>query len=162
MREWPSAGHRLAPYRSSEFSRTWRRRCSRSLPRADVAGRRRYKRRPARHPDHLRLYCIAVAGGAVSAWPSRSLPGRTPLDRHRDPTACNASVGLRLLTRSAINTYFAHVARVLSLPQSVDELARRIETFWSVLEHASRSMMLVRRAGLIRRCGQACKNIQTT
>jgi len=39
-----SAGHRLAPYRSPEFSRTWRRRCCRPLPRADVAGRRRYKR----------------------------------------------------------------------------------------------------------------------
>jgi hypothetical protein len=61
-------------------------------------------------------------------------PGERPWIGDRDPTACNASVGLRLLTRSAINTYFPQVARVLSLPQRVDELARRIETFWSVLE----------------------------
>jgi hypothetical protein len=40
----------------------------------------------------------------------------------------------RLLTRSATNTYFPQVARVVSLPQTVDELAKRIEAFWSVLE----------------------------
>jgi hypothetical protein len=40
-----------------------------------------------------------------------------------------------LLTRSATNTYFPQVARVVSLPQTVDELARRIEVFfWWVLE----------------------------
>jgi hypothetical protein len=39
-----------------------------------------------------------------------------------------------LLIRSATNTYFPQVARVVSLPQTVDELARRIEAFWSVLE----------------------------
>ena len=41
--------------------------------------------------------------------------------------------GLRFLTRSATNTYFAQVVRVISLPQAVDELARWIETVWSVL-----------------------------
>jgi hypothetical protein len=61
-------------------------------------------------------------------------PGERPWIGDRDSTACNASEGLRLLTRSATNTYFPQVARVLSLPQRVDELARRIETFWSVLE----------------------------
>lgn len=61
-------------------------------------------------------------------------PGERPWIGDRDPNPCNASVGLRLLTRSAINTYFPQVARVVSLPQRVDELARRIEAFWSVLE----------------------------
>jgi hypothetical protein len=36
--------------------------------------------------------------------------------------------------RSATNTYFPQVARVVSVRQTVDELARRIEAFWSVLE----------------------------
>jgi hypothetical protein len=52
----------------------------------------------------------------------------------RDPNTCDAPNGLRLLTRSATNTYFPQVARVISLPQNVDELAHRIENFWSVLE----------------------------
>ena len=48
--------------------------------------------------------------------------------------ACNAPYGLRLLTRSATNTYFPQVALVVSLPQTVDELARRNEALWSVLD----------------------------
>jgi hypothetical protein len=61
-----------------------------------------------------------------------------------------------LLTRSATNTYFPQVARVVSLPQTVDELARRIEAFWSVLEgctslediHAARRFNPALRANL--------------
>jgi hypothetical protein len=62
-----------------------------------------------------------------------SCPGQRPwiIDRETEP--CNAEKGLRLLTRSATNTYFPQVARVISLPQTVDELARRIEVVWSVL-----------------------------
>ncbi len=59
--------------------------------------------------------------------------GERPWISDRDPTPCDAPKGLRLLTRSATNTYFAQVARVISLPQTVDELARRVETVWSVL-----------------------------
>jgi hypothetical protein len=61
-------------------------------------------------------------------------PGERPWIGDRDPKTCDAPQGLRLLTRSATNTYFPQVARVVSLPQTVDELARRIEAFWSVLE----------------------------
>ena len=70
---------------------------------------------------------------AVSALAPASVRGSaTAIQRHAmHPT------GLRLLTRSATNTYFPQVARVLSLPQTVDELARRIETFWSVLERCT-------------------------
>jgi hypothetical protein len=62
-----------------------------------------------------------------------SCPGERPwiIDREAEP--CTAEKGLRLLTRSATNTYFPQVARVISLPQTVDELARRIEVVWSVL-----------------------------
>jgi hypothetical protein len=59
-------------------------------------------------------------------------PAERPWIADRDPNRCDA--GLRLLTRSATNTYFPQVAGVISLPQTVDELARRIEDFWSVLE----------------------------
>ena len=38
---------------------------------------------------------------------------------------------LRLLTRSATNTYFPQVARVISLPQAVDALARSLEAVWT-------------------------------
>jgi Domain of unknown function (DUF1998) len=60
-------------------------------------------------------------------------PGERPWIGDVDPKPCDAP-GLRLLTRSATNTYFAQVARVVSLPQTVDELARRIEAFWSILD----------------------------
>jgi hypothetical protein len=61
-------------------------------------------------------------------------PGERPWIGDQDPSKCDAANGLRLLTRSATNTYFAQVARVVSLPQTIDELARRIEAFWSVLD----------------------------
>jgi hypothetical protein len=61
-------------------------------------------------------------------------PGERPWIGDQDPNKCKAANGLRLLTRSATNTYFAQVARVVSLPQTVDELARRIELFWSILD----------------------------
>ena len=47
----------------------------------------------------------------------------------RDPNACDKM--LRLLTRSATNTYFPQIARVISLPQAVDALARNLETVWT-------------------------------
>jgi Domain of unknown function (DUF1998) len=61
-------------------------------------------------------------------------PGERPWIGDLDPKMCDATNGLRLLIRSATNTYFAQVARLVSLPQTVDELARRIEAFWSVLD----------------------------
>jgi hypothetical protein len=61
-------------------------------------------------------------------------PGERPWIGDQDPKPCDAANGLRLLTRSATNTYFAQVARIVSLPQTVDELARRIENFWSILD----------------------------
>ena len=60
--------------------------------------------------------------------------GERPWIGDRDPKACDAPRGLRLLTRSATNTYFPQVATVISLPQGIDELTRRIEAFWSVLQ----------------------------
>lgn len=51
---------------------------------------------------------------------------------NRDPNGCDKT--LRLLTRSATNTYFAQVARVISLPQAVDALARSLETVWTDIQ----------------------------
>jgi hypothetical protein len=48
-----------------------------------------------------------------------------------DPNTCDASKGLRLLTRSATNTYFPQIARVISLPQAADALARNLEAVWT-------------------------------
>lgn len=64
-------------------------------------------------------------------------PGERPWIGDRDPNPCTATRGLRLLTRSATNTYFPQVASVISLPQNADELARRVEAFWSVLQGCS-------------------------
>jgi hypothetical protein len=58
--------------------------------------------------------------------------GERPWIGDRDPIPCTTPY-LRLLTRSATNTYFAQVVRVISLPQAIDELARRVETVWSIL-----------------------------
>ena len=63
--------------------------------------------------------------------------GERPWIGDRDPVPCNAPKGLSLLTRSATNTYFPQVATVISLPQAEDELSRRIEQHWSVLQKAS-------------------------
>lgn len=62
--------------------------------------------------------------------------GERPWIGDRDPQLCDAPKGLNLLTRSATNTYFPQVATVISLPQSEDELSRRIEQHWSVLQKA--------------------------
>ena len=44
---------------------------------------------------------------------------------------------LRLLTRSATNTYFPQVTRVISLPTSVDQLAELVRSVWSALQSCS-------------------------
>jgi hypothetical protein len=62
--------------------------------------------------------------------------GERPWIADTDPTKCDAPRGLRLLTRSATNTYFPQVVSVISLPQAEDELSRRIEENWAVLEKA--------------------------
>jgi hypothetical protein len=58
-------------------------------------------------------------------------PGERPWIVDRDPAPCTPIKGLRLLTRSATNTYFPQIARVISLPQAVDDLARNIEAVWT-------------------------------
>lgn len=69
-------------------------------------------------------------------------PGRRPWigDAEGDVEPCTAPDGLRLLTRSATNTYFPQVASVISLPQSEDRLSRLIEEFWSVLQQCGSAM----------------------
>jgi hypothetical protein len=68
--------------------------------------------------------------------------GERPWIGDRDPLKCDAPKGLNLLTRSATNTYFPQVAVVISLPQSEDELSRRIEQHWSVLSKAKNAAWL--------------------
>lgn len=63
--------------------------------------------------------------------------GDRPWIADTDPLKCDAPRGLRLLTRSATNTYFPQVVSVISLPQAEDELSRRIEENWAVLEKAT-------------------------
>lgn len=50
-------------------------------------------------------------------------------------SGCDAE--LKLLTRSATNTYFAQVATVISLPIAEDELTKRIELVMSILQRAT-------------------------
>jgi hypothetical protein len=68
--------------------------------------------------------------------------GERPWIGDRDPQGCDAPQGLRLLIRSATNTYFSQVAKVISLPQAVDELAKRIEALWSVLSKCTSLAMV--------------------
>jgi hypothetical protein len=44
---------------------------------------------------------------------------------------------LRLLTRSATNTYFPQVTRIISLPTAVDQLAELVRSVWSSLQSCS-------------------------
>jgi hypothetical protein len=63
--------------------------------------------------------------------------GERPWIGDRDPNGCDAPKGLRLLIRSATNTYFPQVARVISLPLGEDELAKRLAALWSVLSRCA-------------------------
>jgi len=75
--------------------------------------------------------------------------GARPWIGSRDPNGC--TVNLRLLTRSATNTYFPQAATVISLPQSVDELGRRVAEFLSDL----RNLLSPIEVGIVRRGHQA-------
>ena len=133
LRERSSARHRLAPCRPSE-------REGRGDDAADKAGA---CRKPiwledsgtSADPRDTRVVCEC---GASLSLEELFQPGRlgaclgerpwiAPNDR--DPNACDKT--LRLLTRSATNTYFPQIARVISLPQAVDALARNLETVWT-------------------------------
>lgn len=72
--------------------------------------------------------------------------GERPWIGDRDPKGCTEQY-LRLLIRSATNTYFPQVARIISLPQAEDELARRIELLWSELSKCT----TVEEVGMARR-----------
>ena len=61
--------------------------------------------------------------------------GERPWLGSRDPKGCTQE--LKLLTRSATNTYFSQVATVISLPQVVDELSRRVSAHLSTLRKAA-------------------------
>jgi MrfA Zn-binding domain len=60
--------------------------------------------------------------------------GARPWIGSRDPEGCTKN--LRLLTRSATNTYFPQAATVISLPRSDDELSRRVADLLSELREA--------------------------
>ncbi|BBE73287.1 DUF1998 domain-containing protein [Oharaeibacter diazotrophicus] len=55
--------------------------------------------------------------------------GKRPWLSSDDPAGCDKS--LRLLTRSATNTYFPQVVRVISLPESNDALEKALDAVWS-------------------------------
>ena len=61
--------------------------------------------------------------------------GERPWLGSRDSSGCTQE--LKLLTRSATNTYFSQVATVISLPQVVDELSRRVASHLSTLRKAA-------------------------
>src|SRR5262249_21268558 len=91
-------------------------------------------------PRQTRIYCECGASLSLNDLflPHRlgECRGEWPwIDNGRDPNGCIHT--LRLLTRSATNTYFPQVARVVSLPASVDQLAGLVRTVWSALQTCS-------------------------
>jgi hypothetical protein len=88
-------------------------------------------------PRDTRVTCECGASISLEelSQPRRLGPcgGERPWIGDLDPIPCDAQNGLRLLTRSATNTYFPQIVRVISLPQTIDELARRIDLVWSVI-----------------------------
>lgn len=88
-------------------------------------------------PRQTRVYCECGASLSLNDLfqPGRLGPCRAQwpwIDNGRDPNGCNHM--LRLLTRSATNTYFPQVTRVISLPESVDQLADLVASVWSELQ----------------------------
>ena len=91
-------------------------------------------------PRQTRIYCEC---GASLSLNDLFQPGRLGqcwaewpwIENGRDPNGCGHM--LRLLTRSATNTYFPQVTRVISLPASVDQLADLVSSIWSALQTCS-------------------------
>jgi hypothetical protein len=91
-------------------------------------------------PRQTRVYCEC---GASLSLNDLFQPGRLGqcrgdwpwIDGGRDPNGCQHM--LRLLTRSATNTYFPQVSRVISLPASVDQLAELVRSVWSAIQSCS-------------------------
>ena len=108
---------------------------ARQLPRADVARRDRHERRPARHDGGLRLRTLAVSGAGVPERPARPLSWRAAVARRQGPRRV-AIIFLRLLTRTATNTYFPQVAAVISLPSAEDVLSALVQGHFSDLNEA--------------------------
>ncbi|MFM9859733.1 DUF1998 domain-containing protein [Pseudoxanthobacter sp. M-2] len=63
--------------------------------------------------------------------------GKRPWIGPDDPAGCDAPKGLRLLTRSATNTYFPQIVRVISLPESNDALDRALDAVWSEIKSSA-------------------------
>jgi hypothetical protein len=88
-------------------------------------------------PRQTRINCEC---GASLSLNDLFLPGRLGqcgaewpwIDSGRDPNGCTQM--LRLLTRSATNTYFPQVTRIISLPTSVDQLTELVRSVWSGLQ----------------------------
>ena len=88
-------------------------------------------------PRQTRVFCEC---GASLSLGDLFQPGRLGqcraewpwIDNGRDPDGCTHM--LRLLTRSATNTYFPQVARIISLPASADQLSDLVTSVWSSLQ----------------------------
>jgi len=91
-------------------------------------------------PRDTRIECECGVGLTLEELflPGRLGPCRSerPWIGERDPAHCDAQRGLRLLTRSATNTYFPQVVSVISLPQSEDALSQRIAENLATLSKA--------------------------
>lgn len=77
--------------------------------------------------------------------------GERPWLGDQDPKGCTRS--LRLLTRTATNTYFAQVATVISLPAAEDDLSRLIEAHYDEL----RTLQSAAELAVLRRAVQAIR-----
>ena len=86
-------------------------------------------------PRDTRITCECGASLTLEELAQPGRLGKCPGERpwiafnNLDPNGCDKA--LRLLTRSATNTYFPQVARVISLPQAVDALARSLDAVWT-------------------------------
>ncbi|MBV9430779.1 MAG: DUF1998 domain-containing protein, partial [Hyphomicrobiales bacterium] len=88
-------------------------------------------------PRQTRISCECGASRSLNDLFLRNKLGKCHaewpwIDNGRDPEGCDKM--LRLLTRSATNTYFQQVARVISLPTSVDALAELVRSTWTILQ----------------------------
>jgi hypothetical protein len=91
-------------------------------------------------PRQTRIFCECGATLSLNDLfqPGRLGPCRAKwpwIDDGTDPDGCRHM--LRLLTRSATNTYFPQVSRVISLPTSIDQLTELVRSVWSALQSCS-------------------------
>lgn len=100
--------------------------------------------RPSRHAGNVRLRTFLSLEQAFQRGRLGRCHGERPWLGDRDPAGYD--LFLRLLTRTATNTYYSQVAAVISLPSAEDVLSALVQGHFSDLNEAQSPAVSVSRS----------------